>query len=662
MQKSRTRKLLAIVLTFALVVSLLAGLGVTANAAPAWSGSGTEASPYLIANATDLNTLATDVNGGTSYANTYFRLTNSFAVSSTWAGIGAPTITSNTGTSSPMAGGKGFGGNFDGNNQTLTIARTASTSGVGGIFNYVLNVGTIRNLTVAGSLTVTGGVDAVGGIVGYNSGRLNNLTNNATVTASNAFNVGGIVGFNNGQYYHVSEARVTPPVGVIVNSINAGNITGRTKIGGITGQNAGVITFCANTGNITTTTTSGGVGAGGIAGRNGNNNAVAEQGIIKDCYNKGTIDLNNTRWGGGITGFNNALSTVQNSYNTGTVINIYQYGNAIIGANENLGAQEAFTNYCVTAFSSSGTVVETGVVPSMSMTTDAFRGHLETGTSQAGQWAWASGTNGGYPYFLRTATVPQPHGVIADNTYAVVYLSPANGNDGNAGNTTGNPVKTLSRALIVASLSSNPAVYVHVLDTITVSDTQGAFGAAIPVVWKGSSGYMFSITGTGSLTVGGIYIDGQGITTAVNVANGGSFTIRNNASIGNCGTAINVASGGSLTVNRSAIGGTTSISLANATSSCTLVAGPGQATAITGTIALNDGTGSSYAYLKIGSTLENIVGSLRILPEEYASGRIVAMVVGTYPAFSSSDLNKFAYSGGGHGFVLNGNSTQINLA
>ena len=47
----------------------------------AWSGSGTSGDPYLIASASDWNTLATNVNGGTSYSGMYFQLTTDINVS-----------------------------------------------------------------------------------------------------------------------------------------------------------------------------------------------------------------------------------------------------------------------------------------------------------------------------------------------------------------------------------------------------------------------------------------------------------------------------------------------------------------------------------------------------------------------------------------------------
>jgi len=669
MARTKKSKLLAIVLTLAMVVSMLAGFGVTASAdtdalaAPVAYNGQTAQGDYTISTATQLDQLATAVSNGTTYGGSTFTQLNNITVNNGWAGIGTPSITTNSTTSSPMAGGNGFGGTYNGGNYTITIARTASVSGVGGVFNYVWRNGTIQNLTVAGTLTVTGGVDAVGGVVGYNSGTLNKLTNNVTVNASNAFNVGGIVGFHNSQYYHVGEQRVAPPVGVLVNCANTGAVTGRTKVGGIAGQNSGVISYSSNTGAIHSTAPSGGVGVGGIVGRNGNNNAPAEMGFVTNCFNRGTITMAEGRWGGGIVGFENEISYTDNCYSTsGTITGAFGFWNTVVGSTENPAAG----NYVNYAYTPTGTATSPDPVNYLmgtnpgNMTSATFATTLNNRYPNNQNWTWTSGVNDNFPYHLRTAPVPTSHGMVSINDYSVVYVSNS-GSDAAAGNDPDYPVKTLSRAAIVATLSENPNVYIYVKDALTVATEQSAFGNGIPVVWKGSTGTMITVSSGGSLTIGGLYIDGSGVTTAVQVNSGGYFISRNNGSISNCGTAVNVASGGNVTINRSAIGGTTSISLTDATSSCTLFAGPDQATAITGSIYLGSFFGSD-AFLKIGSSLENIVGSLRISSSGTASGRNVASVTGSYAAFTNSDLSKFAYSGGGHGFVLATNNTHINLA
>lgn len=68
-------RVLALVLT---IVALVVG-----QRAMAWSGSGNSTDPYKITSPSDLNTLATNVNSGTSYVNTYFELTTNLSYSYT---------------------------------------------------------------------------------------------------------------------------------------------------------------------------------------------------------------------------------------------------------------------------------------------------------------------------------------------------------------------------------------------------------------------------------------------------------------------------------------------------------------------------------------------------------------------------------------------------
>ena len=625
---SSKKRALSLLMTLALVVSLLAGLGITANAAPAWSGDGSAATPYLIANATDLDALATAVAAGNLHNGDHFRLTNSFTVSSGWAGIGTPTTALYPSTSSPVVSGYGFAGTFDGYNNTLTIARTASTSSVGGVFNYLAVPGTVYNLNVAGTLTVTGGVDAIGGVVGYNSGTINKVKSSVTVTASNAFNVGGIAGYNNGQYYvNILTAKNQAPKGIIVNSINTGAVTGRTKVGGITGQNSSVINYCSNTGTINSTATSGGVGVGGIVGRNGNNNAAIEEGWVDNCFNRGNIVMAEGRWGGGITGFENALSHTNNCYSTGTVTGYHSFSNTVVGATENPN----LTNYANFASNPAGTAQGSDPINYLrgtnpgNMTTVNFASALNARVPTNQYWTWASGTNDDYPYHTRLAPVPQPHGVIEPNSLQVVYVK-TGGSDNNDGSYS-RPVATLGRAAVVASMSDYAGVYISVENTLTISNSQSAFAnytpgvSSIAVKWNGQTGPMFTISGTGSLTVGGLQINGMGVATVFDVESGGNLALRNNAAITNCTTAIEVAAGGNLTLNQSSIGGTTSIELANSTSICRIFAASGQTVSISGIVDLN-GSNINSARLTLDSAL---TGTVNIDPSQTASGRVVAV-------------------------------------
>lgn len=74
-----------------LATRLLLSLLTVLTASTAWAdsafsgGSGTQADPYQIASTSDLNQLATDVNGGNGYSGKYFVLTADIAYTYTTA-------------------------------------------------------------------------------------------------------------------------------------------------------------------------------------------------------------------------------------------------------------------------------------------------------------------------------------------------------------------------------------------------------------------------------------------------------------------------------------------------------------------------------------------------------------------------------------------------
>ena len=120
--------------------SLLAVVVCAANMWAALSGSGTSSDPYLIASESDWNTLATNVNGGTSYSGQHFKLTADITV----------TQLNMVGTSSNK-----FSGTFNGNGFTLTFNGGTSESYFGeeycAPFRYI-NGATIKCLHVIGTI------------------------------------------------------------------------------------------------------------------------------------------------------------------------------------------------------------------------------------------------------------------------------------------------------------------------------------------------------------------------------------------------------------------------------------------------------------------------------------------------------------------------------
>jgi hypothetical protein len=262
-------------------------------------GNGTAASPWQIAHEADLDAIEGHMEENEGYNGKYFILTRNLTLSEDWTGLGKVTVSTMQTNSPYISEGTGFAGDLDGGGFTVTVDRTETdVNGVGGLINYLAPSGNLHDITIDGTVTLlyndkpdcnstATGLSALGGVVAYNSGTINRVTNKAEVSIGwgadsgmtgesletcQIYNVGGIAGFNDNCY-------MTGAIGLIQNSSNQGDVTGYEKVGGIAGENAGVIASCYNSAEIKPTCTRRS-GAGGITGRNGNNNTAVETGTI----------------------------------------------------------------------------------------------------------------------------------------------------------------------------------------------------------------------------------------------------------------------------------------------------------------------------------------------------------------------------------------------
>ncbi len=260
-------------------------------------GSGTQIDPYLICNETDLRNLATVVNAGVSYPNTYFRLQNNIALAQ-----GAFTPIGNSTTP--------FRGHFDGNSKSITNLTMSNTSGDhNGLFGMLIG-GSIKDLTVGGS--VAGG-DTTGGIVGsaVNS-VIRNCVNNAAITGS-SYAHGGIAG-------SIVSTKV-------LDCRNTGAIAGSYCTGGIVGyaNTKSAIHRCSNTGTISNYSQY----HGGIAGYFYNAAVNGDTVGIFACRNTGSVTGGS--YTGGVVGYI-YYSNVDSCYNTANLSTSgYSYVGGVAG-------------------------------------------------------------------------------------------------------------------------------------------------------------------------------------------------------------------------------------------------------------------------------------------------------------------------------------------
>lgn len=188
-------------------------------------GSGTAESPYRINTLDDLVTLANDVNGGTSYKDTFFKLIVSIDMSGTYSAEQNKSWTPIGTAEHP------FEGNFDGNgNEVKFIYINTDNSKYVGLFGYAGENSVIKNLGVSGKITInvtSSNNNAqygwyVGGIAGYSLGDIHESYNTCDVKGE--VYVGGIVGLYPKSY------------NTLTNCYNTGTVSGDQKIGGIAGM------------------------------------------------------------------------------------------------------------------------------------------------------------------------------------------------------------------------------------------------------------------------------------------------------------------------------------------------------------------------------------------------------------------------------------------
>jgi len=308
-------------------------------------GLGTEETPYLIKNETQLLAIVKD-----EYPNSaHYRLENDIElITRSWIPIGA--LSDN-----------GFSGNFDGNNHKITrLTIGDATNSYENIGLFSKNSGTISNLTVevssiignkftgvitgsnSGTITnckVTGLISAdnsyneeasLGGITGNNFGVISNCTSNVIIKNGNT-KTGGIAGYSESEISKCEFSGTANDMdtiyfggivgytkGNITNCSNNGTINTYLRyLGGIAGYaESGLINFCSSVSNLTSTTTYDSY-IGGLVGHN-------DGAEIENCYSIGDITCLNTSnyntYVGGFIGYNSSENYVKNSYCSGKVL------------------------------------------------------------------------------------------------------------------------------------------------------------------------------------------------------------------------------------------------------------------------------------------------------------------------------------------------------
>lgn len=291
----KRRGLLFICMTSVLLVSILVGASKTYALQNSFFDYYNQKTEYEISTEKELLDLADimmhqdfgwNVTEIYTFQGVTIKLTDDIKMTKTWVPIG-PSRT------------HPFAGTFDGNGHTISNIRISdSTDSNLGVFGYV--TGEVKNLTVSGKIKTKG--SKVGGITGTlaEGGVITNCSSDIDVTGKSK--VGGIAGEN------VS--------GTITGCHNSGRIHGGFRVGGITGENwDGTIEESFNEGDVQSYIKGFGTyGTGGIAGR-----SVAKDARILESCNRGKITSVN-ECAGGIAGYCSARgSTISDCSNLGDV-------------------------------------------------------------------------------------------------------------------------------------------------------------------------------------------------------------------------------------------------------------------------------------------------------------------------------------------------------
>lgn len=363
-----------------------------------YKGSGTEADPYLVYTAEDLQG---------AYKKGYFKLMNDIDLTS-WIKENSPTkgwlpIGQNTGDAS----------NFNGDGHKITGLWTNTTDDNVGLFSN-FSSGTIKNLTVEvakgkkvkggnytgiiigrnmnGTLlncTAKGDVEGtlnVGGVIGGSEkNTLNNLTfeGNVTSTTDNA-HVGGAIGFDKAStitsvhaYSTLNATGEQAKVGGVVGSIEESTLTkshaqchihvtgANAMVGGVAGYSAAQIALSYSMGEVSAEGADSYVG--GVVGyaKDAINNCYSAAKLtgnlytggicaysfstINNCYARG--DISGVRYGGGLVAqLDGASATITNSVAANNVLSLSDqssWGSRAVGGFKNGAAEPDNTNYAL---------------------------------------------------------------------------------------------------------------------------------------------------------------------------------------------------------------------------------------------------------------------------------------------------------------------------
>ena len=290
-----------------------------------FDGEGTEASPYLIKTASDLQMLSQSVSDGEPYKGKFFKVTQNIDMSSltiSWIPVGDVSAT--------------FEGTFDGDGKTISNLKVDRKGfNYGGLFGFLGSSAVVKNLKLT-DVSVAGSGEGNGAVAGYNKGLIENCSVDGVVNTTGNI-TGGIVGASEGTLKDCSFS---------------GSVAGCGSVGGLAGNSYGKIVSCHAIGSVTLSglVTTLDTDAGGLVGEAYSTKTAESEisdsyfaGVLADekglgytgglvglcvntkidrCFNTGIINAatgSSDTGSGGLVGYGSSL-VVNDSFNSGTIM------------------------------------------------------------------------------------------------------------------------------------------------------------------------------------------------------------------------------------------------------------------------------------------------------------------------------------------------------
>lgn len=376
-----------------------------------FSGSGTEADPYLIKTKADLESLNKGISEyGQTFKGDFFKQVNDIDATG-FGGIGMGGNSARQLNATYDGGGfaihnlnidgvvYGDDGKADRKNSLLAVS----------FIGFVGENGTVKNLTMAGDCSFKA-YNYASGIAAVNYGRVINCKNYASCVTSTSY-AGGVVALNQ-------------PDALVESCYNAGRIVaGSSYAAGIVAQSAGIVQYCQNDGFIVGDSIDASHKANAqtnIAGIVGN---AASSCVIRGNVNTGAVY--GTRIVGGIAVAASMKGTLENNLNYGTVER-YDVSNAARGAitaNAPGASYDVSNNYYDSQIGYYGAAASSTVPSAKAVNTSVLTSGKALEGFDADRYDWTAGL---YPVIKAFKNEPA---AIANRKMVVTFADGQNADD-----------------------------------------------------------------------------------------------------------------------------------------------------------------------------------------------------------------------------------------